>query len=78
MNVTPEWITVVLTFVAGISAVLKVMLDFNRVVDGNTAALKNINQTLDRMRDTVDGHGERLIDHGERIIKVETYQELKK
>jgi len=78
MNVTPEWITVVLTFVAGISAVLKVMLDFNRVVDGNTAALKNINETLDRMRDTVEGHGERLIDHGERIIKVETYQELKK
>jgi len=78
MNVTPEWITVVLTFVAGISAVLKVMLDFNRVVDGNTAALKNINQTLDRMRDTVDSHGEWLIDHGERIIKVETYQELKK
>jgi hypothetical protein len=78
MNVTPEWLTVVLTFIGGISAVLKVMLDFNRVVDGNTAALKNISQTLDRMRETVEGHGERLIDHGERIIKVETYQELKK
>lgn len=73
MNITPEWIALAFTFTAGVGTVIKVMLDFNRVVDRNTFVMEQIVETINRMRETVDGHGERLNDHGERITKVETW-----